>query len=87
MTKSATLQSTDEAIHEYLQSRQALVQDEIIEADKVKKENPKLHYNSDQSDYLQSTFQQLWYVSTGLHYAPDQTLHGQRVEQQVYNHS
>ena len=40
--------STDEAIQEYLQSLQALVQDEIIEADNVKKENPKLHYNSDQ---------------------------------------
>ena len=25
------------------------MQDEIIEADKVKKENPKLHFNSDQS--------------------------------------
>ena len=45
----ATFQSTDDAVQEYLQSLQALVQDEIIEADKVKKENPKLHYNSDQS--------------------------------------
>ena len=35
-TKQATLFSTDEAIQEYLQSLQALVQDEIIEADKVK---------------------------------------------------
>ena len=42
-TKNATFQSTDEAIHEYLQSLQALIQDDI------KKENPKLHYNSDQS--------------------------------------
>ena len=47
-TKNATLLSTDEAIQEYLQSLQALVQDEIIEADKVKKVSPKLHYNSDQ---------------------------------------
>ena len=49
VTKNATLLSTDEAIQEYLQSLQALVQDEIIEADKVKKVSPKLHYNSDQS--------------------------------------
>ena len=48
-TKTMTCPSTDEAIQEHLQSLQALVQDEIIEADKVKKENPKLHYNSDQS--------------------------------------
>ena len=47
-SKNATLLSTDEAIQEYLHSLQALVQDEIIEADKVKKTNPKLHYNSDQ---------------------------------------
>ena len=47
-TKQATLLSTDEAIQEYLQSLQALVQDEIIEADRVKKVSPKLHYNSDQ---------------------------------------
>ena len=49
VTKNANLLSTDEAIQEYLQSLQALVQDEIIEADKVKKVSPKLHYNSDQS--------------------------------------
>ena len=48
-TKNATLLSTDAAIQEYLQSLQALVQDEIIEADKVKKVSPKLHYNSDQA--------------------------------------
>ena len=36
-TKHATFLSTDEAIQEYLQSLQVLVQDEIIEADKVKK--------------------------------------------------
>ena len=47
-TKNASLLSTDEVIQEYLQSLQALVQDEIIEADKVKKTSPKLHYNSDQ---------------------------------------
>ena len=46
-TKHANLLSTDEAIQEYLQTLQALVQDEIIEADKVKKVSPKLHYNSD----------------------------------------
>ena len=45
-TKNATFQPTDE---EYLQSLQVLVQDEIIEADKVKKENTKLHYNSEQA--------------------------------------
>ena len=48
-TKNVTSQSTEKAAQEYLQSLQALVQDEIIEADKVNKENPKLHYNSDQS--------------------------------------
>ena len=48
-TKNMTCPSTDEAIQEYLQSLQALVQDEIIETDKIKKENPKLHYDSDQS--------------------------------------
>ena len=48
-TKNVTFQSTDEAAQEYLQSHQALMQDEIIEADKVKKENLKLQYTSDQS--------------------------------------
>ena len=48
-TKSATFQPTDEAIQEYLQSLQALVHDEIIEAGKVKKENTKLHYKSEQA--------------------------------------
>ena len=38
-----TFQSTDEAALDYLQSLQALAQEEIIE------ENPKLHYSSDQS--------------------------------------
>ena len=47
-TKNATLLSTDEAIQEYLQSLQVLVEDEIIEPDKVKKVSPKLHYNLDQ---------------------------------------
>ena len=32
--------STDAAIHEYLQSLQALVQDEIIEADEIKSKAP-----------------------------------------------
>ena len=40
--------STDAAIHEYLQSLQALAHDDTIEADKVKTTSPKLHYNSDQ---------------------------------------
>ena len=40
--------STDQAIQEYIQSLQALADDDIIEADKVKKTSPKLHYNSDQ---------------------------------------
>ena len=31
-----------------LQSLQALAEDDIIEADKLKKTSPKLHYNSDQ---------------------------------------
>ena len=48
-TKNVTFQSIEEAIQECLQSLQALVQDEITEVDKVKKENPKLHYNSNQS--------------------------------------
>ena len=48
-TKNVTFISTDAAIQEYDQSLQALMQDEIIEVDKVKKENPKLHYNSDQA--------------------------------------
>ena len=39
-TKQVTLLSTDEAIQEYLQSLQALVQDEIVEADKVKTASP-----------------------------------------------
>ena len=73
-TKNVTFPSTDEAIQEYLQSLQALVQDEIIEADKVFIATPI---------NLQSTFQPLWGVSTGLHYAPDQTSHGRQVEQRV----
>ena len=77
-TKNVTFQSTDEAIQEYLQSLQALVQDEIIEADKVKKENPRLHYNSDQSPSNLPAI-----VSTGLHCAPGQTSHGRQVEHQV----
>ena len=40
--------STDQAIQEYIQSLQALAEDDIIEADKLKKTSPKLHYNSDQ---------------------------------------
>ena len=39
--------STDAAIHEYVQSLQTLVDDDVIEADKVKKSSPKVHYNSD----------------------------------------
>ena len=46
--KQANQFSTDTAIHEYLQSLQALVQENLIEADKVKTTSPKLHYNSDQ---------------------------------------
>ena len=40
--------STDAAVHEYLQSLQALAHDDIIEVDKVKSTSPKLHYKSDQ---------------------------------------
>ena len=40
--------SNDYAIQEYLQSLHALAVDDIIEADKVKKSSPTLHYNSDQ---------------------------------------
>ena len=40
--------STDQAVQEYIQSLQALAEDDIIEADKLKKTSPKLHYNSDQ---------------------------------------
>ena len=47
-SKQANHVSTDAAIHEYLQSLQALAQDEVIEADKIKTTSPKLHYNSDQ---------------------------------------
>ena len=47
-SKQASSSSTDAAIHEYLQSLQALAHDDIIEADKVKTTSPKLHYNSDQ---------------------------------------
>ena len=47
-SKQANHVSTDAATHEYLQALQALAQDEIIEADKVKTTSPKLHYNSDQ---------------------------------------
>ena len=43
-TKNATSPPTDEEFAEYLQSLQVLVQDEIIEANKVKKESTKLHY-------------------------------------------
>ena len=47
-SKQASSSSTDAAIHEYLQSLQALAHDDIIEADKAKTTSPKLHYNSDQ---------------------------------------
>ena len=47
-SKQAHHLSTDEAIQEYIQSLQALADDDIIEADKVKTTSPKLHYNSDQ---------------------------------------
>ena len=40
--------STHQAIQEYIQSLQALADNDIIEADKLKKTSPKLHYNSDQ---------------------------------------
>ena len=45
----ASKQAHHFATDAYLQSLQALAQDEIIEADKVKMTSPKLHYNSDQS--------------------------------------
>ena len=44
--KNVTLLSTDEAIQEYLQSLQVLVQNEIIEADKVKKVSPGSRHKS-----------------------------------------
>ena len=45
-SKQAHHLSIDEAIQEYIQSLQALAEDDIIEADKVKTTSPKLHYNS-----------------------------------------
>ena len=48
-TKNATSLPTDEEFAEYFQSLQVLVQDEIIETDKVQKKNTKLHYNSEQN--------------------------------------
>ena len=43
-SKQANQLSTDAGIHEYLQSLQALVQEDLIEADKVvKTTSPKLH--------------------------------------------
>ena len=47
-SKQAHHLSTEEAIQEYVQSLQALADDDIVEADKVKTTSPKLHYNSDQ---------------------------------------
>ena len=40
--------SDNQAVQEYLQSLHTLAVEDIIEADKVKKTSPKLHYNSDQ---------------------------------------
>ena len=40
--------STDQAVQKYIQSLQTLVDDDVIEAGKVKTSSPKLHYNSDQ---------------------------------------
>ena len=45
---STAAHSNDDAIQEYLQSLHALALDDTIEADKLKKSNPNLHYNSDQ---------------------------------------
>ena len=79
-TKNMTYPSTDEASQEYLQSLQALVQEEIIEADKVKKENPTLHYNSDQSPInLPAIVGCLNWIA--LRTRPG--MHGQQVEQRV----
>ena len=40
--------STEQALQEYVESLQALADEDIIEADKVKTTSTKLHYNSDQ---------------------------------------
>ena len=45
---TAARPSNDYASQEYLQSLHALAVDDIVEADKVKKSSPKLHYNTDQ---------------------------------------
>ena len=47
-SKQAHHASTEQALQEYAESLQALADEEIIEADKVKATSPKLHYNSDQ---------------------------------------
>ena len=47
--------SHDQAVQEYLQSLHTLAVDDIIEVDKVKTTSPKLHYNSDQCQYLRHT--------------------------------
>ena len=48
-TRHATSAPIDAEYAEYMKSLQVLVQDEIIEADKVEKKNTKLHYNSEQN--------------------------------------
>ena len=40
--------NSEQALQEYVESLQALADEDIIEADKVKTTSPKLHYNSDQ---------------------------------------
>ena len=40
--------SHDQAVAEHLESLNALIADDVIDADKAAKTSPKLHYNSDQ---------------------------------------
>ena len=47
-SKPAHHASAEHALQEYVESLQALTDEDIIEADKVKMTSPKLHYNSDQ---------------------------------------
>ena len=60
---STAAHSSDHAIQEYLQSLHALAFDDIIEADKVRKSSPKLHYNSDQVP-INSSLMILIYISS-----------------------
>ena len=47
-SKQAHHLSTEQALQEYVESLQALADEDIIEADKVKTTSPKLHYDSNQ---------------------------------------